>query len=133
MIRSLADSLPPSRRPVAWVVDGYSNTSLLKFLEYGRTPVYQVRPKRPFRTTVLPEKVAQKLAGHPVLLVQNGPHGGFVNEIGGVLGQTIYLGTVLVPRRGASDQSPVIKSDVYLIPSFVDGLSKLPPPFLKVF
>ena len=132
-IRSLADSLPPSRRPVAWVVDGYSNTSLLKFQEYGRTPVYQVRPKRPFRTTVLPERVARRLVGHPVLLVQNGPHGGFVHEIGGVLGQTIYLGTVLVPRRGALDQSPVIKSDVYLIPSFVDGLSKLPPPFLKVF
>lgn len=133
MIRKMVATLPASRRPVAWIVEGYPNTSLLKFREYGRTPVYQVRPKRPFRTTVLPGTVAKRLVGHPVLLVQNGPHGGFVHEIGRTLGETIYLGTILVPRRGASDQSPIIESDVYLIPSFKDGLSTLPPPFLKVF
>ena len=133
MIRKIVNTLPPDRRPLVWVVEGYPNTSLLKFIEYRKIPVYQIRPKRPFRTTVLPESVANQLVGHPVLLIQNGPHGGFSRDLGGVLGETVYLGTVLVPRRGASDQSPIIESDIYLIPSFKNGLSNVPPPFLKIF
>ncbi len=132
-IRKVVAALPPSRRPVAWLVEGYPNTSLLKFFEYGRTPVYQIRAKRPFRTTLLPESEAERYVGHPVLLVQNGPHGGFAHEIGGTFGKSVYLGTILIPRRGARDQSPIIESDLYLIPSFRNGLSKLPAPFLKVF
>jgi len=132
-IRKIVDALPEAQRPVAWLVEGYPNTSLLKFQEYGRTPVYQIRPKRPFRTTLLPESEAERYVGHPVLLVQNGPHGGFASEIGDAFGQSVYLGTILIPRRGARDQSPIIESDVYLISSFRNGLSKLPAPFLKVF
>ncbi|EQD25124.1 MAG: 'Glycosyl transferase, family 39, partial [Leptospirillum sp. Group IV 'UBA BS'] len=132
-IRALAESLPEDQRPSAWLVDGYSNASLLKFREYGRTPVYEIHPKRPFRTTVLSEKEARSLVGKPVLLIQNGPGGGFYRELGDRYGTMRFLGTLHIPRRGARDQTPILEQDVYLIPAFRDGLSREPPPPLKMF
>jgi hypothetical protein len=132
-IRALAEGLPPDQRPAAWLVDGYSNASQLKFQEFGRTPVYEIHPKRPFRTTVLSETEARRLVGKPVLLIQNGPGGGFVREIEDRYGTTRFLGTLHIPRRGAKDQAPILEQDVFLIPAFRDGLSGEPPPPLRVF
>ncbi len=132
-IRALAAALPPGERPVAWLVDGYSNASLLKFHEYGRTPVYEIHPKRPFRTTVLSEAEARALVGKPVLLIQNGPDGGFYRELENRYGTPRLIGTLRIPRRGASDRKPILQQEVFLIPSFRDGLSREPPPYLKVF
>jgi len=132
-IRALADGLPPEHRPAAWLVDGYSNASQLKFQEFGRTPVYEIHPKRPFRTTVLSETEARRLVGKPVLLIQNGPGGGFVRELEDRYGTTRFLGTLHIPRRGAKDQAPILEQDVFLIPAFRDGLSGEPPPPLRVF
>lgn len=132
-IRAIVESFPAEKRPVGWVVDGYPNASLLKFLEYGRTPVYEIHPKRPFRSTVLSVGEANRLSGKPVLLIQNGPNGGFVHELNGIYGKALFLKTILVPRKGASDQTPIIETDVYLIPSFRNGLAEDRPPFLGVF
>ncbi len=132
-IRALEAALPPQSRPVAWLVDGYSNASLLKFHEYGRVPVYEIHPKRPFRTTVLTEEEARTLVGKPVLLIQNGPGGGFSQELEGRYGTPRFIGTLHISRRGASDPTPILEQDVYLIPSFRDGLAQEPPPYLKVF
>ncbi len=132
-IREIVRNLPPAQRPVAWVVDGYPNASILKFLEYGQTPVFQIHPKRPFRTTVISMKEADELVGKPVLLIQTGLRGGFADRLGGRFGKPLFLRTVLVARKGARDQSPIIESDVLLIPSFRNGLPLEPPPVLKVF
>ena len=132
-IRLLSESLPPGKRPVAWLVDGYTNAGILKFLEYGRTPVYEIHPKRPFRVTVLSAEVASKLAGKPVFLVQNGPKGGFAGELGTRFGTPQFLKTVFVSRKGARDQSPIIETDILLIPSFRNGLPEEPLPVLKSY
>jgi len=133
LIRALSETFPPGKKPVAWLVDGYSNASILKFMEYGRTPVYEIHPKRPFRTTVLTAEQARILVGKPVLLIQNGPKGGFVDELAGRYGKAEFLKTFLIPRKGAKDQAPIIETDILLIPSFRNGLSEEPPPVLKVF
>ena len=120
-IRAIADRLPPDERPVAWVVDGYQNASELKFQEYGRLPVYHIHPRRKFRTDVLTPAEARSLEGKPVLLIQNGPLGGFYKELGDRWGPARYLGTIGVPRRWARSHVPVYQVDVYLIRPFQDG------------
>ncbi len=120
-IRAIADRLPDGERPSAWVVDGYQNASELKFQEYGQLPVYHIHPHRKFRTDVLTPAEARSLAGKPVLLIQNGPHGGFYRELGNRWGSPKYLGSVDVPRRWARSRLPVYQVDVYLIRPFRDG------------
>jgi hypothetical protein len=117
-IREVIGSLPSGSRPAGWISDGYTNTGELKFLEYGRTPVYQVHPVRHFRTTEITANQAQGLLGKPVLLVQNGPHGHFFEELSGKWGEPVYLKTLEIPRRGALSSLPILEVDLYLIPSF---------------
>ncbi len=118
------DRLPASRRPVAWVVDGYQNSAELKFLEYGKIPVYQIHPKRHFRTTKISPDEAASLQGKPVLLIQNGPNGGFYKELGSRWGIPEYLATLHIPRRWAASQAPLYEVDLFLIPSFRNGFSQ---------
>lgn len=122
-IRKVVSRLPPEKKPVAWVVDGYQNAAELKFLEYGRTPVYHIHPKRPYRTTKITPEEARSLVGKPVLLVQNGPRGGFYKELGGHWGSPKYLTTLSIPRRWAHSNVPVYEVDLFLIPAFRDGFS----------
>ncbi len=118
------DRLPSGKRPVAWVVDGYQNAAQLKFLEYGRTPVYHIKPQRHFRTTKITRAEADSLKGKPVLLIQNGPKGGFYKELGNRWGIPQYLSTLQIPRRWAHSQEPVYQVDLFLIPAFRNGFSQ---------
>lgn len=122
-IRRMAGHLPHNERPAAWVVDGYQKASELKFLEYGQTPVYHILPKRRFRTDIMTTEEARELDGKPVLLIQNGPGGGFYRKLQNSCGKPDYLGTISVPRRWARSTIPVYQVDVYLIRSFRDGFS----------
>ncbi len=122
-IRRVTSHLGTQKKPVAWVVDGYQNAAGLKFLEYGTTPVYQIHPKRPFRTSKITPEEARLLVGKPVLLVQNGPMGGFYKELSGLWGTPKYLTSLSIPRKWASSSVPVYEVDVFLIPSFRDGFS----------
>jgi hypothetical protein len=122
-IRKVIANLGPREKPVAWVVDGYQNAAGLKFLEYGKTPVYQIHPKRPYRTSKITSDEARSLIGKPVLLVQNGPGGGFYRELEGVWGTPKFLTTLSIPRKWASSSVPVYEVDIFLIPSFRDGFS----------
>lgn len=117
------DRLPPSERPVAWVVDGYQNAAELKFLEYGKTPVYHIHPRRHFRTTKMTPAEARSLEGKPVLLIQNGPEGGFYKELGTRWGLPGFLKTLKIPRRWDHSDAPIYEVDLFLIPSFRNGFS----------
>ncbi len=132
-IQALEASIPQNLRPKAWLVDGYSNTSLLKIREYGRMPVYEIHPKRQFRTTTITEEQANSLVGKPVFLIQNGPSGGFFRGLDDRYGHPRFLGTIRILRKGSKDKIPILVQDVYLIPSFKNGLSEEPPPNIRAF
>lgn len=122
-IRRVAGSLPQNERPAAWVVDGYQKASELKFLEYGRTPVYHIFPQRHFRTDVISPDEARRLSGKPVLLIQDGPGGEFYRKLQNNCEKPDFLGTISVPRRWARSTVPVYQVDVYLIGDFRGGFA----------